>query len=201
MEGAAAARATCTELTNAKLPLLSRLLGAYPASLQSQVGELLAGKGEALAGVLLRKYPQMHRVRSDKALFDYVADLKARYLRSTPPLHKVLFDNKLHVLRHALGLHVSTARVQGNRLSTRREIRIASLFRQVPEDFLHMIVVHELAHLRESEHDKAFYQLCEHMEPRYHQLEFDLRTYLVYCEHSGKRLWMQDTPEKIADNA
>jgi predicted metal-dependent hydrolase len=28
-----------------------------------------------------------------------------------------------------------------------------------------MIVVHELAHLREREHDRAFYQLCCHMEP------------------------------------
>jgi len=38
-----------------------------------------------------------------------------------------------------------------------------------------MIVVHEPAHLRHGEHDKAFYQLCRHMEPDYRQLEFDLR--------------------------
>ena len=48
-----------------------------------------------------------------------------------------------------------------------------------------MIVVHELAHLKEREHDKAFYQLCQHMEPDYHQLEFDLRLYLTQMEIMG----------------
>jgi hypothetical protein len=42
-----------------------------------------------------------------------------------------------------------------------------------------MITVHELAHLKEKQHDKAFYQLCCHMEPRYHQLEFDTRLWLT----------------------
>jgi predicted metal-dependent hydrolase len=48
-----------------------------------------------------------------------------------------------------------------------------------------MIVVHELAHLKEKEHNKAFYSLCEHMEPDYHQLEFDLRLYLTHLELIG----------------
>ena len=43
-----------------------------------------------------------------------------------------------------------------------------------------MIVVHELAHLKEQEHNKAFYQLCEHMLPGYRQLEFDTRLYLTW---------------------
>lgn len=43
-----------------------------------------------------------------------------------------------------------------------------------------MIVVHELAHLKERDHDKAFYQLCLHMEPNYMQYEFDCRVYLVW---------------------
>ncbi len=42
--------------------------------------------------------------------------------------------------------------------------------------------LHELAHLKEREHDKAFYALCEHMEPHYHQLEFDLRLWLTARE-------------------
>jgi len=45
-----------------------------------------------------------------------------------------------------------------------------------------MIVVHELAHLKEAEHDKSFYQLCTHMAPDYHQLEFDLRLYLTHLD-------------------
>ncbi|MCC6513802.1 MAG: M48 family metallopeptidase, partial [Geothrix sp.] len=51
--------------------------------------------------------------------------------------------------------------------------------------FLKMILVHELAHLKEREHNKAFYQLCTHMEPDYFQLEFDLRLYLTHREASA----------------
>jgi predicted metal-dependent hydrolase len=72
--------------------------------------------------------------------------------------------------------------VQGNRLKAKREIRIAALFKEAPADFLRMIVVHELAHLKESEHGKAFYALCLHMEPDYHQLELDLRLWLTARE-------------------
>ena len=45
-----------------------------------------------------------------------------------------------------------------------------------------LVEVHELAHLRERDHNKAFYQLCLHMEPHYHQLEFDMRLYLTQQE-------------------
>jgi len=48
-----------------------------------------------------------------------------------------------------------------------------------------MIVVHELAHLKEKDHNKAFYKLCEHMLPNYHQLEFELRVYLTQLELKG----------------
>jgi predicted metal-dependent hydrolase len=63
-----------------------------------------------------------------------------------------------------------------------REIRVASLFKEAPAAFLRMIVVHELAHLKEREHDRAFYALCARMEPDYHQLEFDLRLWLTARE-------------------
>ncbi len=52
----------------------------------------------------------------------------------------------------------------------------------MPEPLLRAIVVHELAHLREKEHDKDFYKPCEHMLPDYHQLEFDARLYLMLLE-------------------
>jgi len=78
------------------------------------------------------------------------------------------------------------SRVQGTKLKAKREIRIASLFKQTPPEFLKMIVVHELAHLKERDHDKAFYALCEHMEPAYHQIEFDLRMYLTQLDLSDE---------------
>ena len=50
-----------------------------------------------------------------------------------------------------------------------------------------MIVVHELAHLKEREHGKPFYALCTHMEPDYHQLEFDVRLWLTLLELTRPR--------------
>lgn len=162
-------------------------LNGYPEHLQRQVLDLI--EQDRFAPALLRRYPKSHAVRSDGALYDYVQALKSEHLRSAPPLGKVRFDNTLHVIRNALGTHTAISRVQGSRLQAKREIHIATLFRAAPEAFLRMIVVHELAHLRVREHDKAFYQLCLHMEPDYHQYEFDLRAYLVYRDAGGKALW------------
>jgi hypothetical protein len=38
--------------------------------------------------------------------------------------------------------------------------------------------------LKEREHGKPFYALCVHMEPDYHQLEFDVRVWLTMLEMS-----------------
>ena len=155
-------------------------LSAYPEHVQAQVRALI--EQDRLGALLQGKYGQTHAVRNDKALFDYTVALKDRYMRKAEPLNKVVFDNKLQVVRHALGTHTTVSRVQGSRLKASREIRIASVFRDAPAEFLKMIVVHELAHLKEREHNKPFYQLCTHMAPDYHQLEFDLRLYLTHLE-------------------
>ena len=162
-------------------------LAGYPAALVEQVRQLI--EQDRLAERLLRKYPQAHEVRTDKALYDYVQALKNEYLRNAGPLGKVAFDGKLHVVHNALGTHTTVSRVQGGNLKTKREIRIATVFREMPAEFLRMIAVHELAHLREREHGKAFYQLCLHMEPDYAQLEFDLRVYLTHLETTARPLW------------
>jgi predicted metal-dependent hydrolase len=157
-----------------------RYLLGYPPELLAQVQGLIdAGR---LAGTVLQRHPDTHAVRTERALYDYVAEMKARHLRSAPPLAKVVYDPKLHILRNALGTHTAVSRVQGSQLKAKREIRIAALFKDAPADFLRMIVVHELAHLKERAHDKAFYGLCLHMEPDYHQLEFDLRLWLTARE-------------------
>jgi predicted metal-dependent hydrolase len=157
-----------------------KYLAGYPAHLIEQVEHLIAE--DRLAEVLRQRYPEPHEVRTDRALYDYVTELKARKMRNAEPLSKVAYDNKLQVVQQALGTHTAVSRVQGGKLKAKREIRIASLFKQAPADFLRMIVVHELAHLKERHHDKAFYALCTHMAPDYHQLEFDLRLYLTALE-------------------
>jgi hypothetical protein len=162
-------------------------LQAYPEDTRTQVQALL-DQGR-VAQWLTDKYPEGHGLRTDRALYDYVQDAKNSYLRGAEPLSKVAFDSKLHVVQNALGTHTTISRVQGSRLKTKHEIRIASLFKDAPPQFLRMIVVHELAHLRERAHDKPFYKLCTQMEPDYHQLEFEVRVYLTHLEATGLRLW------------
>ncbi|GAB3762158.1 M48 family metallopeptidase [Ramlibacter monticola] len=162
------------------LPLNLKYLAGYSSELLDQVRELIA-KGR-LAESLARRYTERHDVCSDGALYDYVAELKGRYMRNAGQLAKVTYDRRLHLVQQALGTHTTVSRVQGGNLKAKREIRIASLFRQAPAAFLRMIVVHELAHLREREHAKPFYALCTHMEPDYHQLEFDVRLWLTLLD-------------------
>lgn len=157
-----------------------KYLAGYNETLRAQVRELI--RGERLGPWLQERYGETHDIRNDRALYDYTVAIKDRHMRKAGPLDKVVFDNRLQVVRHALGTHTSVSRVQGSRLKASREIRIAGVFRDAPAEFLRMIVVHELAHLRESDHNKAFYQLCTHMEPDYHQLEFDMRLYLTQRE-------------------
>lgn len=140
---------------------------------------------QRLADVLLKRYPHIHDIRTDNALYAYTQSLKSAFMSKAQPLNRVTYDSKIKVIQHALGQHHYISRVQGNKLKTVNEIKIASLFRTAPEAFLKMIVVHELAHFKEKEHNKAFYQLCCHMEPHYHQYEFDLRLYLTQLELFG----------------
>ncbi len=153
-------------------------LKGYPAELLGQVQGLVVSN--RLGDYLAQRYPERHDIQSDKALYRYVTDVRQAHLRNAPAVDKVLYDSKLDVVKHALGLHTALSRNHGGRLVAKKEIRIASVFREVPPEFLRMIVVHELAHLKEMEHNKAFYQLCEYMQPGYAQLEFDLRLFLTW---------------------
>jgi predicted metal-dependent hydrolase len=157
-----------------------KYLQGYPPHLHQQVMQMVA-EGR-LGDYLAKRYPHRHQVQSDKALYGYTLELKQEYLRSAPAIDKVLYDNRLDLTHRALGLHTAISRVQGGRLKAKKEIRVAALFRDAAPEFLNMIVVHELAHLKEAEHNKAFYKLCQYMLPDYHQLEFDLRLYLTWRE-------------------
>lgn len=157
-----------------------KYLTGYPEPLLAQVRTLIAEN--RVNDVLHKRYPEPNTVRTDAALRDYTLSLKSEHMKSAITPAKVVFDNRLQVMRHALGTHTQISRLQGAKLVAKREIRIASVFINAPAAFLKMIVVHELAHLKEREHNKAFYQLCRHMEPDYAQLEFDLRLYLTQLE-------------------
>lgn len=155
-----------------------RYLQHYPIHLQEQIRHLQATN--MLGDYIAQRYPESHMIQTDNALYQYATELKQEFLRNAPLLDKVHYDNRLTVDHHALGLNTAISRVQGGKLKAKKEIRISSFFKESPADFLRMIVVHELAHLKESNHDKSFYQLCRYMEPDYHQLEFDCRVYLTW---------------------
>ena len=160
-----------------------KYLAGYAESVTAKVGQLMADN--RLGSVLAAKYPSPHDVRTDRALYDFTVEIKNEFLRKSQPLSKVTYDCKISVINHALGMHSFVSRIQGAKLKAKHEIRIASVFKEAPVEFLRMIVVHELAHLKEKEHNKAFYQLCQYMEPDYHQLEFDTRLYLTHLESAG----------------
>ncbi|WP_342117413.1 YgjP-like metallopeptidase domain-containing protein [Pseudoduganella sp. OTU4001] len=164
-----------------------KYLSAYSEQTLSQVRQVM--EQGRLGEVLAKRYPKAHDIRTDRALYDYVQELRAEHLRNAAPIDKVAFDSKIHVINHALGLHTAISRVQGGKLKAKHEIRVATMFREVPLEFLRMIAVHELAHVKEKQHDKAFYKLCTYMEPNYHQYEFDLRLYLTHLDASGQKLW------------
>ena len=153
------------------------LLAGYPEALQAQVRSLLAAG--TLGAALQRSYPETHSIRNDGALYAHASALKARYLRNAPALAKVAFDTRLQIDQRALGTLTSVSRVQGGKLAAKRELRVAAVFKDAPAAMLDLIVVHELAHLKEREHNKPFYALCQHMLPGYHQIEFDLRVWLT----------------------
>jgi predicted metal-dependent hydrolase len=159
---------------------IHKYIGHYPRHLIEQV-ETLVNKKQ-LGQFLQKRYPNAHSIHNDAALRDYIHGLKQQFMRQSAPLSKVVYDNKIHVLNNALGLHSYVSRVQGGRLKSKNEIRISSLFKRAPEEFLAMIAVHELAHLKEKEHNKAFYRLCQNMLADYHQIEFDTRLFLLQTE-------------------
>jgi predicted metal-dependent hydrolase len=157
-----------------------KYLSGYAPELQQRVQSML--DENRLEAFLTKKYPVLHEIRSDAALRDYTIALKNQYMKKSSPVSKVVYDNTIHVIHGALGTHSTISRKQGGKLKSKNEIRIAAVFKKVPEALLNMIVVHELAHLKEKEHNKPFYKLCVHLLPDYHQREFEMRLYLTLLE-------------------
>lgn len=151
-------------------------LAGYSEELRDKAEQ--ARRDGTLERRLLERYPSGHSVTNDAALYEFAQAIKREHLRSSPPLAKVRYDDRLSTLHRAFGLHTYAVRVQGANLKAQNQILIASVFKELPLPFLRMVVVHELAHLRHKEHDKAFYRLCQHMEPEYSRQELDLRLLL-----------------------
>ena len=118
--------------------LIFRICAPIPVALQEQARDLLE-QGQ-LANVLLRGIPAPQRAQRQGPV-----RLRARAEDSLLAQRwygqQGAFDNKIHVVRNALGLHTAVSRVQGSRLAAKHEIRIASMFKRSSDEFLRMIVV------------------------------------------------------------
>jgi predicted metal-dependent hydrolase len=133
------------------MPHNLKYLNNYPQNLKDQVQTML--NENRLKQFLLSKYPTTHNIANDKELRDYTLAIKNQFIKKSSSLSKVIYDNKIHVIKNALGLHTFISRNHGGQLKSKNEIRISSVFKKTPEVFLRMIVVHELAHLKEKEHN------------------------------------------------
>lgn len=156
-----------------------RYFTSYPEHIVSQVMQLI--DNNAHGEYLINKYPQPHTITSDKSLYEYATSLKKRYLKSAPPFGRAAFKKQGDMVTNALGTH--TYRMQGK--TRKHDLAINSDLLRAPEPLLKALVVHELAHFKEKDHNKSFYQLCCHMEPSYHQLELDLRLFCVLVKQGN----------------
>jgi predicted metal-dependent hydrolase len=104
------------------LPIIKQRPYLTRHSLQTlQQLELLINE-QRLAEVLLKRYPHIHDIRTDNALYMYTQSLKGTFMSKAQPLNRVAYDSKIKVIRHALGQHFYISRVQGNKLKTVNEI-------------------------------------------------------------------------------
>jgi predicted metal-dependent hydrolase len=163
---------------------IQKYFQAYSEPIKEQLRALITS-GQ-LKPYLLKKYPDQHSINSDKLLYLYANDLKDQYMRKVPQLSKVIYQKQKDLVRDALGTHSFISRNHGGKLKRKHEIRISQSLKDAPKEMLEMLVVHELAHFKEKDHNKAFYRLCEHMQPDYHQVEFDMRLYLVLLDQGDK---------------
>ena len=161
-----------------------KYLQGYPQKTLDQVEELI--ESDALKSIILKKYPTKNTVRTSKELYAYTMELKKRFIKKAPPISKVEFTDRADVLKNALGLHYFIPRTQGKKIKSKNEIKVSSVFINGAEEFLTFIVVHELAHIKEKEHNKAFYALCNHMMPDYHEVELYMRLFLTCNDLYGE---------------
>ena len=164
-----------------------KYLNGYNQDLLAQVDTII--KQNRLGDVLLSKYKEKHNVSSDKELYKLGANLKNQFMKNAKMPDKIYFDNKIELNNQALGLHSYIPIVHGRKIKMINDIKISSRFKSMPYEFLYNVLIHELAHLKEKDHNKAFFMLCEKMSPSYFQVDFDLRLYLTYLELYKTPLW------------
>lgn len=168
----------------------------YPEHTRELARKLIDDK--RLGDYILNKYPSTHNISNDTLLYNFALKMKNSSIKKSTHISKIVYDGKLCNLHSALGINTLAVRVQGAKLKSKNEIHIATTFKNAPEEFLRMIVAHELSHLKIKDHNRSFYTLCTHLEPNYHQLEFDFRLYLTHLTLFGE-LYLTNSDKTCKD--
>ncbi|MCF2860104.1 DUF45 domain-containing protein [Pseudoalteromonas sp. SMS1] len=155
----------------------------YPENVQAQVYQLISNN--QLQTYFKRKFPNGHQLQNQQELYQYSTEIKQHFLKNTPRLNSVSFNKHSDMVKGTLGTHTHQNKVHGKKLKARYDIALNNQLKYAPEAILRALIVHELAHFKHADHSKAFYKLCCHMEPEYHQLELDLRLFVVLDEQGG----------------
>lgn len=156
----------------------------YPKYIKDQCEQLI--NNGHIKSYLLKKYPVGHQINSDKQLFEYTNKIKQSFMKKSPPINKVKYVKQKDLIHNALGTHTFISRNHGGKLKSAHEIRIAQSLKDAPEEMLQMLVVHELAHFKEKDHNRAFYNLCEYMQPDYCDVEVDTLLFLTLLDRGEK---------------
>lgn len=164
-----------------------KYLQGYSQDLIKQVDDVV--KDNRLKEVLIKKYKEKHNITTDKELYKLATEIKNKYMKNAKMPNRVYYDGKIETLNNALGLHSYIPIQHGKKIKMINDIKISNSFKEMPYEFLYNVLIHEIAHLKEKEHNKAFYNLCQNMSPNYFQIDFDLRLYLTYIELYKKNLW------------
>ncbi len=159
------------------MPIDLSFLETYSEKVQNKIRTIIED-GE-LEAYLKDLYPENHNIITDKALFAYAQEIRKKFMKKARPAHKVVFDEGDDTVYNALGDNINALILADNGHKIKNVILIASLYKSAPAELFHMVVVHELAHLKEREHSKNFYRLCQHMDDDYSQHEFDLKLFLI----------------------
>ena len=76
-----------------------KYLQHYPLDLQDKIRQLQAQN--SLGDYITQRYLQSHTIQTDKVLYEYCNEIKQEFLRNTPLLDKVIYDNRLSIEHHA----------------------------------------------------------------------------------------------------
>ena len=82
-------------------------LGGYPERVREQA-HTLHREGRLLP-MLQKRYRETHDITDNARLYTYVQDMKRTFMKSSPPLGKVRYCEKISTVHKALGLHTFVA--------------------------------------------------------------------------------------------